>query len=110
LKQSISGAIVFACLESISTTFYEQIFADYLLPTKLQTQTVSADKFRKTLLYKNDARKMLVKLTPGVNFINILLKAFKHVDPKSAANTVKPSVFFALSGSERIKALGKMLV
>jgi len=28
--------------------------------------------------------KMLVKLTPGVNFTNVLNKAFMHGDPKSA--------------------------
>ncbi len=31
-------------------------------------------------------------------------------DPKSIKNTVKPSVFFALLGSARIKATHKMLV
>jgi len=30
------------------------------------------------------ARKTLVKLTPGVNFTNILRKAFMRKDPKSA--------------------------
>jgi hypothetical protein len=32
----------------------------------------------------------------GVDFINILQAAFKPAAPKSAKNTVKPSVFFAL--------------
>jgi len=41
-------------------------------------------------------RKMLVKLTRGVNFINILLKAFMFVGPKSAEKTDKLTVFFAL--------------
>jgi len=35
---------------------------------------------------------------PGVNFPNILLEAFMSADPKSAKNTVKPSVFFCAFG------------
>jgi len=46
----------------------------------------------------------------GVNFTNILHKAFTCEDPKSTKNTVKPSVFFALLGSDGVKALRKMLV
>jgi len=34
--------------------------------------------------YVKAAQKIMVKLTPGVNFINILLKAFTLADPKSA--------------------------
>ncbi len=36
-----------------------------------------------TLLYKKVAYKMLMKLTPGVNFINVLCTAFTCADPKS---------------------------
>jgi len=54
--------------------------------------------------------KLWVKLTPGVNFINILIKAFKQADHKSAKNTVKLSVSFTLLGSAHIKAACKMLV
>jgi len=35
------------------------------------------------------ARKLLVKLPPGVNFINIPLAAFTHAIPKAQENTVK---------------------
>jgi len=45
-----------------------------------------------------------------VNFINILRAAFLHTDPKSAKNTVKQSVFFALLGSPNAKAAHKMLM
>jgi hypothetical protein len=34
------------------------------------------------------AAKMLVNLTPGVNFTNILQAAFTNADPESAKNTV----------------------
>jgi len=48
---------------------------------------------------KKAENKMLVKLTQGVNFINILCKAFTRKDSKGTQNTVKPSVFFTLWGS-----------
>jgi len=51
--------------------------------------------------------KMLVKLTPGVNFTNILCSSFIYADSKSAKNIVKS---FALLGSVQAKAACKMLV
>ncbi len=33
---------------------------------------------------KKGGRKMLMKLTPGLNFINILCTAFTHIDPECA--------------------------
>jgi len=50
---------------------------------------------------------MLMKLTPGVDFTNIFLAAFLLEDTKSAKNTVKPLVLFALLGSVHIKAAHK---
>jgi hypothetical protein len=41
------------------------------------------------------AHNLLVKSTPGVNFINILRAAFTSADSKSEINTL----FFALPGS-----------
>ncbi len=49
-------------------------------------------------------RRTLMKLSPCLNFINILCKAYTHADPKSTNNTVKWSVFFALFGSVCVKA------
>jgi len=59
---------------------------------------------------KFTARKMMVKLTPGVNFINILLAAFKCAHPKSAKRQSSCQSFFGLSGSWRAKAARKMIV
>jgi len=53
---------------------------------------------------------MLMKLTPGVNFIHVLRAAFMHEDPKSAKKTVKLSFFLVLLGSPLTKAARKMLV
>jgi len=44
------------------------------------------------------------------DFTNILLEAFMCTVIKSTKNAVKPSVFFALLGSVRVKDEPKMLV
>jgi len=59
-----------------------------------QSQNVTREKLREALSYKKCSHKMLMKLTPGLNFINVLRTAFTLVDPKSVKNTVKSSVFF----------------
>jgi len=51
-----------------------------------------------------------MKLTPGVNFINIIWAAFMCTDPKSTKYTDNLTVLFALLGSMHEKALGKMLI
>jgi hypothetical protein len=53
---------------------------------------------------------MLMKLTPGVNFTNILHAAFTCADPKGAKETDGLNVFFAVLGSEYIKAGLKRLM
>jgi len=45
-----------------------------------------------------------------VNVINISLAAIIRPDPKSAKNTMEPSVFFALLRSEFVKADCKIYV
>ncbi len=45
---------------------------------------------------------MLMKLTHGLNFINILHSTFTHVDPKCAKKTVKSALsFYAFWARER---------
>jgi len=46
----------------------------------------------------------------GVNFINILRAAFARADPKIAIKIDNSTVFFALSGSERVKAAHRTLI
>jgi len=55
----------------------------YSFAKKLQ----SRKKLYKSLSYKKAGHKMLVKLTPGVDFTNILPAAFTNADPKSAIET-----------------------
>jgi len=65
---------------------------------------------RKTLLHKKTVLKMLVKLTPCVNFINVLQAAFEHADPKSVKKTDNLKVSFTLSGFACAKAAHRMLM
>ncbi len=54
--------------------------------------------------------KMLAKLTPGYNFINVFCTVFTIPDPKCIKMTVKLSIFYTLLGSTSVKASRKMLV
>jgi len=51
-----------------------------------------------------------LQVSPGVDFTNILRAAFTLSDPKSTKKTDGLTVFFALFGFSRIKAVCKMLV
>jgi len=49
-------------------------------------------------VYEKRACKIVMKSMAGVNFTNILRKAFTLVDPESVKNTVKSSVSFYAFG------------
>jgi hypothetical protein len=51
-------------LESILSTFYEQLLCQYSCNKKLQSQNIPREKLCKRLSYKKGASKMLMKLTP----------------------------------------------
>jgi hypothetical protein len=53
---------------------------------------------------------MLMKLTPAVNFINVLRTAFTLADPKRVKNTDEITAILILSGSTSVKALHKTLM
>jgi hypothetical protein len=53
---------------------------------------------------------MLMKSTPGVNFINILRTAFMLIDPKSIKKIDNLTDFFTLLGSARLKAVRRTLI
>jgi hypothetical protein len=64
-------------LGSISPTFYVHIFCtDVVLHGSFFYVNVSREKLPKQHLYKKNLSKMLMKLTPIVNFINVFLRAF----------------------------------
>ncbi len=54
--------------------------------------------------------KSFIRLTPALNFANILRTAFTDADPKSVKKTVNWSIFFILLGSRSVKAARKTLV
>jgi len=56
------------------------------------------------------AQKMSMKLTPGVNFINVLCAAFASVAQKSVKNTFKSSVFLHFQDLQAQKLCVNMLV
>jgi hypothetical protein len=64
------------------------------------------------LAQKNDlnARLCVGLEQAGVNFTNILHKAFKQQRSQKHKNTVKPSVFYVLLGSARLKAACRTLI
>jgi len=66
-------------LEKISPTFYEQFLSQYFCAKKLQSQNVTREKMRNLLQYEKFASKMLIKLTSGGNFTNILHAAFAQI-------------------------------
>jgi len=53
---------------------------------------------------------MLMKLTPGLNFFNVLRTAFMLVDPKSVKKIDNLTVFFTLLGSTSVKAACRTLM
>ena len=55
------------------------------------------------------ARKMFMKLTPGLNFINILWAAFTHTDPESVKNQLRYQYLFRLLGSAHTKAACRLM-
>jgi hypothetical protein len=59
--------------------FTSSFCVNILLLKNYETQTVSTLKICKTLLHEKGTCKMLVKLTPVVNFINILQADFASI-------------------------------
>jgi len=95
---------------SISSIFYVCLFCTTVLFAaflNLQIDVV-------TFWWKNIGAKavceMLKKLTPGVNFIEILWAALTRQDPKSTKKTDDLTVLFVLSGSAHVKAAHKTLM
>jgi len=72
----------FGKLESNWQTFYEQgsISSTFYVRVFLYKSAWRSFSFgKKALSYEKHTHKMLMKLTPGVNFINILLPAFAPI-------------------------------
>jgi len=68
--------------------FFVQIFH--------QSQNVTRKSCQNDVRTKNLYVKMLMKMTPGVDFANILFEAFMHADPKSVKIQSSRQYIFAL--------------
>jgi len=86
----------------IYQTFTSRSFCQFSFAITMQTQILISEN-------EKSALKMLVKLTPGVHFINVLQAAFTCTDSKSIKGTVKLSIFFTLLGSAIVKAARRLL-
>jgi len=77
---------------SISPAFYEKLLSSKITNHE---KTVKTSVFFALVesLWPKAVRKMLVKLIPDANFINILGAAFTHQDPISVKKTDKLTVF-----------------
>jgi len=75
---------------------------EILLPKK--------SKLRNSILYEKDAHTILVKLTYGAHFINVLLTAFTPVAPQSVRTQSSCQNLFTLLGSTHIKAVHRTLM
>jgi len=64
---------------SITSTFYVRFFADILVPKKLKPKTQLCNFWRQNNGGKC-ARKMLIKSTPAVSFINNLRASFAPLE------------------------------
>jgi len=89
---------------SISSTFYAHIFcakANWVFFLCLEFG------FELTFVQKMLEWKMLMKLTPGLNFINFLCTAFTFVDPKSVKRYWQLDWVLTLWGATGVKAARK---
>ncbi len=97
-------------LVSISSMFFVQLLRSQILNAQKRQ---SSQQCHLALLGPTGVKavhRVLMKLTPGVHFTNILWAAFTHSDLKSAKKTDSLTVFFALLGSARVKAAHKMMM
>ena len=70
--------------------FHQQFMSSFFVRMLNVTYNLRTKKLQITLLYEKAAHIMLVKLTPGVNFTNILRAAFapKFIRQKIKTETV----------------------
>jgi hypothetical protein len=84
---------------TISPTFHAKLLHTHTDPKSTKRQSIHQCLLELLVsVHVKAAHKMLMKLTPGVNFINDLHTAFALVDPESVKITVKSSVSFYAFG------------
>jgi len=89
----------------IRAQFHQRsMYSFYARRSRMRKKRQSSQQCHLVLLWPTSVKpalKTLVKLTPAVNFINVLRTAFTHVDPKCAKKTVKSAVSFGTFGTYR---------
>jgi len=95
---SVRNAVLNLILGQFHQHVYEQLFCVQIPKAQKDYQLDCIFYAFESALVKA-AHKMLGKLTPGVNFINILQAAFVSTDPQSIKKTDNLTVFFTLLGS-----------
>jgi len=95
---------------SISPTFYERLFHTKGFCEAFLKFQFGFVIFWLKVIGTKAACEMLVKLTSGVNFINVLWAAFTCSDPKSTKRQSSCQSFFALSGPESVNAARRTLM
>jgi len=93
---------------SISSMFYVQLLRAQILKKHTDDLTVFFTLLGSTSV--KASRKMLVKLTPGVNFINVLRTAFTLVGPKSVKRYWQLDWVLTLWGTTGVKAVHRTLM
>ncbi len=78
-------------------SWFNQCFTHaFFIQKFVQSQTLSREKLLKRLLYKKCSRKILMKLTPGVDLILFLLMRSKNVDYLESKNKLPLMIKFFL--------------
>jgi len=93
---------------SISSTLKVQIFRTKIRFGSFYYIHVTWEKLPKGHSYKKFVCLMLMKLTPGVNFNNMLCTAFTCVDPKSVKRYWQLDWLLMLLGATRLKFDGEI--
>jgi len=95
---------------SISPPFISSFFVQKCFMQLLYNYSLALQFFCISKLGKKPVCEMSVKLTTGLNFINVLLTAFTLIDPKSIKRHWWLNCIFTLLGSTRAKAVQRTLM
>ncbi len=90
------------CRTTVKTLFFHH--------PSISSTLIDQRKFFVQIFDKKFVRKTLMKLTSGVNFINVLCTAFTLVDPKSVKRYWQLYWVFTLLGSTSAKVVHRTLM
>jgi len=97
-------------MPSISFMFYSRIFCTKFWCQKLQKLKCNLRRLYNLLWYKKGPHKTMMKLTRGLDFINVLRTAFTPVVPQSVRTQSSHQYLFTLLGPTSVKAVRRTLM